>query len=1311
MKISGTLPVRWAAQDGAPGVGVSIRSTLIQYAQSNSGSVTPTTGWSTSIPQNITQGNYLWTWTRVEYSDNTVTNSYSVSRMGIDGKGIKSSTVTYSKQSSSTVDPTTITDWGPYPTNLQDGDWLYSKTHIVYSGTPETTSDSYSVSRIGVGAYYTGMEEYYASGASDSSEPTGYITPGTYPNGTLPTPTWTQTRPNLTPSSPYLWNQEISHDSQGNSYVMPPVCIGNFANGLTGIAEDYAISQYSDKEGGWPSGSGEHDYPADISSWTPYQSQATPSNAKPYQWNRTTMSFNKGSDQHIYHISAVKGADGQDAIRLDLDNEMDTMVYNESGTLISGSIESQARLYRGGTLITSGVTFAISERSGNTSSQSSITNAGKVTVTGINSSGFVKVRAEYGGVYFYATLALKKIIGENKYELVVSPDSVAVNTTTGEASADTIEAQIYKTYQNSSGGITREHLTGTTVDGHTIKVDGVAKTYSGGKVSFSVDTSRDSHTIELYKGSVLVDYETVPINKSANGQSITGPAGKNAKSVYKVSFDDLSSENPSSWDTQMPNLDELLIKHSGDWVPIADGWHRAPYISHNGWTEQRIQFTTTRANQKILIQLQCVSESSYDEIAVGNLDAAAPHSRGTSFFAKTSGGSISSPAKLNVGMNIETPGAHSIGISFYKDSSFTADNEYAMFRVGVPPIWKADVVGWNGDTPVWGTPVKFVQESYSIRVDEPHPNILRQTEFVNSYQMNKWLTKNGDIILEGYSGHNSFYGVNSDTEHDKEILLQRVYESGSINILQPDKWYTLSFFSKGVGTLCTYFYPSASGHMNTAAGMYRDGIFTAVAATDCVATFELHGGWEYHTVTFKTASAFSGDVNLLFRLLAGSNCNVNIACPKLEQSSMATEYSISEPDVAASVVGESGFLNECGVYDHSKSYKWDEKERDYVYHIPNNNTQYKVYFVKNKGDAIPADVYPTSDNGSGGYTVNARWEEGNELANLIANSTVITNALIGGFKASNSIFKSDNERVVLDGANNIIKVLNAALTANIAAMGDVNYPFYAGGASGAAAVWSVDKDGKMRSASAEISGDTLMTDALIKRARNPFVQIESSFSALDDDTMYNNDLANHLWVTLGWDVKQAGRRIVVVGSAYFQAPANSNQHYYVDGKVVQSFQTSFEMTELIGFGTATQFLGWIVTNRVYFMTNRNMGRKVDIVAYGIVQGTDSRVDFVTKKICYSGNGDIYVERADVGIYFLHVPRAWFASANYVHCMVCGRGSAQGAESAVFANVWNVSEETYNNAQYYKIQIFTADDASRNDGGFYFELKNLAAWDD
>ena len=240
-----------------------------------------------------------------------------------------------------------------------------------------------------------------------------------------------------------------------------------------------------------------------------------------------------------------------------------------------------------------------------------------------------------------------------------------------------------------------------------------------------------------------------------------------------------------------------------------------------------------------------------------------------------------------------------------------------------------------------------------------------------------------------------------------------------------------------------------------------------------------------------------------------------------------------------------------------------------------------------------------------------------------------------------------------------------------------------------------------------------VTDSVIKRQRNPFVQITNSFSALDDDTMFTENLGSHLWVTLGWDTSQSGRRICVVGSASFQAPANSSQHYFIDGKTVQSFQTSYEIVELIGLGTSSTFLGWMVVSRQLFRTTYFQGRELKTVAYGIVQATSSGVSFIQKRIGYAGDGDIGVTRGGAGIYHLWVPKAWFVSADYIHCMVCGRGVNKdaGGQSVVYANVCSITTGTYEGKECYDIEIRTADDATLNEGGFIFELKNLAAWDD
>lgn len=228
-----------------------------------------------------------------------------------------------------------------------------------------------------------------------------------------------------------------------------------------------------------------------------------------------------------------------------------------------------------------------------------------------------------------------------------------------------------------------------------------------------------------------------------------------------------------------------------------------------------------------------------------------------------------------------------------------------------------------------------------------------------------------------------------------------------------------------------------------------------------------------------------------------------------------------------------------------------------------------------------------------------------------------------------------------------------------------------------------------------------VTDSLVKRQRNPFVEIEDSFSALDDDTMFTHYLGSHLLVSLGWDAAQSGRRICVLGSATFQEPNNANQHYYINGKAVQSFQSSYEMVELVGWGTTTTFYGWVVTNRTYFRTNYNQGRPLNTVAYGHVLPNGT---FAKHYIAYSGDGDMSVTRIGTGVHYLRIPKAWFFSISEIHCMVCG------CDGHVYAHVNSITVDP-DNSNLYRIEIFTGDDATLNDGGFFFELKNYSAWVD
>lgn len=131
---------------GSAGRGIS--STAITYQASSSGTSTPTGTWNSSIPS-LSDGQYLWTKTVITYTDNTTSTSYSVGMKGATGsagKGVKSTAVTYQSHSSGTSAPTGT--WNSSIPSITQGYYLWTRTVITY--TDDTTSTSYSVSRIGI---------------------------------------------------------------------------------------------------------------------------------------------------------------------------------------------------------------------------------------------------------------------------------------------------------------------------------------------------------------------------------------------------------------------------------------------------------------------------------------------------------------------------------------------------------------------------------------------------------------------------------------------------------------------------------------------------------------------------------------------------------------------------------------------------------------------------------------------------------------------------------------------------------------------------------------------------------------------------------------------------------------------------------------------------------------------------------------------------------------------------------------------------------------------------------------------------------
>lgn len=133
--------------------GKGISSTEIRYSVSSSGTTIPTASWSSTIPT-ATAGQFVWTRTKITYTDGTSSTSYSVGKIGNTGaKGDKGDT------GDAGMDAITIT--------------ITSSNGTVFKNSSGSTVLTANV-------YKSGQKLYIDSGTgqcfdTDAATPVGYI--------------------------------------------------------------------------------------------------------------------------------------------------------------------------------------------------------------------------------------------------------------------------------------------------------------------------------------------------------------------------------------------------------------------------------------------------------------------------------------------------------------------------------------------------------------------------------------------------------------------------------------------------------------------------------------------------------------------------------------------------------------------------------------------------------------------------------------------------------------------------------------------------------------------------------------------------------------------------------------------------------------------------------------------------------------------------------------------------------------------------------------------------------------------------------
>ena len=255
------------------------------------------------------------------------------------------------------------------------------------------------------------------------------------------------------------------------------------------------------------------------------------------------------------------------------------------------------------------------------------------------------------------------------------------------------------------------------------------------------------------------------------------------------------------------------------------------------------------------------------------------------------------------------------------------------------------------------------------------------------------------------------------------------------------------------------------------------------------------------------------------------------------------------------------------------------------------------------------------------------------------------------------------------------------------------------------------KDGNVTCNSGTFTNGTFTNVKVIGSIRNPFNLANDSF-----DVDYSDNVAmlssGGGWLdaySMPWDVSQNGRRLTIVnykwgstmaqGQAAISAP--NGKYFFEDGIQKSKLKVSREIVEMIGYGTTTEFYGWIVLNRIDLMTSQKYGHCLKALAFGTVSGGNSSSSTSITSNTFDGS-KLTVARQSEGLYRGFFPSTWFTYTSNCRVILTGRGVCYGASSPVKATMHSLG------SGYFEVSV--SDDASRNDGSFDFIIYNGSDFD-
>jgi hypothetical protein len=173
------------------------------------------------------------------------------------------------------------------------------------------------------------------------------------------------------------------------------------------------------------------------------------------------------------------------------------------------------------------------------------------------------------------------------------------------------------------------------------------------------------------------------------------------------------------------------------------------------------------------------------------------------------------------------------------------------------------------------------------------------------------------------------------------------------------------------------------------------------------------------------------------------------------------------------------------------------------------------------------------------------------------------------------------------------------------------------------------------------------------------------------------------------------------------------KYFYENGLSKTSISISRELINLIGYGDSSQFYGWLVSNRSDIETKYRYGQDMKVMAWGRIARSNKSWDAANSYICtydktpatlaYCVNSKGNVED---GKYQLAFDSSWNNTIDDCMLVTNGYGLVYDSNSAPCKATWMPFRSSGNNVGITKgFEIWVSDDASLNDGSFYFLVVN------